>query len=166
MGFTPFHFTAIDRAAECARAYVASARAAGREVPYGKSQSLVRWIHTGATMAEARAKMAKYDVEVFRALSFISGRWAGERDLVDFSRNGSDEEWIDQLLKNGLFVIGTVDEVRRQLIEQWEQLPAEYCCFIMHYALQPKEVCIEEMETFTRHIKPDLDRITAKALGV
>jgi alkanesulfonate monooxygenase SsuD/methylene tetrahydromethanopterin reductase-like flavin-dependent oxidoreductase (luciferase family) len=163
-GFIPVHFTPIERAATFARAYTDAAAAAGRPVPYGKNQTLCRWIHTGNTMQEARAKMIKYDVELFRSLALIQGRVIPEgRDPKEFMLHGTDDEWCDALLANGLFIIGTVDDVKRQMIEQWQQLPAEYCCFIMHYDIQPKDVCVQELEMFMTHIKPELDKITDRA---
>jgi hypothetical protein len=62
------------------------------------------------------------------------------------------------LLHTGLFVIGTVNDVRRQFVEQWQRLPAEYVMFI-----QPLDSGVEEHETFMTHVKPDLYAITDRS---
>ncbi|HXR24742.1 MAG TPA: hypothetical protein VN742_05225, partial [Candidatus Binataceae bacterium] len=56
--------------------------------------------------------------------------------------------------------VGTVDEVRRQLVEEWKKFPAEYLTLIYHYAQMPKEVVIQNLELFMREIKPALDELT------
>jgi alkanesulfonate monooxygenase SsuD/methylene tetrahydromethanopterin reductase-like flavin-dependent oxidoreductase (luciferase family) len=162
-GFIPTHFTHIDRAEECAHRYVEVSRAAGRPVPLGKNQMLTRWIYTGETMAEARHHFAKYAVELFRTLHLLTGKVPPGRDPADFARNATDDEWIEQLLKSGLFIVGTPDDVKRQFIEQWTRLPAEYACFIFHYALHPKDEVLRELQQFMNQVKPELDSLTERA---
>ena len=58
---------------------------------------------------------------------------------------------------SGLFSIGSVSEVRDSLVAQWRQMPAEYVVLIYHYAQQPKESVIEQLEVFMREIEPALD---------
>ena len=47
------------------------------------------------------------------------------------------------LVNSGLFVFGTVDSVRQQLIEQWKVLPGEHIALVNHYAQMPKDAVIE-----------------------
>jgi len=58
------------------------------------------------------------------------------------------------------YFIGTVDDVKAQFIEQWNVLPAEYVVLIWHYAQQPKQATIDDMELFMKHVKPGLDEMT------
>jgi len=60
----------------------------------------------------------------------------------------------------GMWAVGTVDDVRRQLVEEWKKFPAEYLTLIYHYAQMPKEVVIRNLELFMREIKPALDELT------
>jgi hypothetical protein len=59
-----------------------------------------------------------------------------------------------------MWAVGTVDEVRNQLVEEWKKFPAEYLTLIYHYAQMPKEVVIKNLELFMREIKPALDELT------
>ena len=58
-----------------------------------------------------------------------------------------------------LFVFGTVDSVRQQLIEQWKILPGEHIVLVNHYAQTPKDVVLETLDIFQRQIKPALDEV-------
>ena len=53
--------------------------------------------------------------------------------------------------------MGTVDEVREKMVRQWRELPAEYCVLILHYAQQPLDSCVWNLEQFMKEIKPALD---------
>ena len=56
-------------------------------------------------------------------------------------------------------MFGTVDSVRRQLIEQWKVLPGEHITLVNHNAQMPKDAVIETLEIFQRRIKPALDEV-------
>ena len=58
---------------------------------------------------------------------------------------------------------GTVSDVTEKLVRQWELLPAEYISIILHYAQQPKESVIRNLELFMREVKPALDELTQYA---
>ena len=49
------------------------------------------------------------------------------------------------------------------LVRQWKLLPAEYIVLICHYAQQPKESVIDNLERFMGQIKPALDELTPYA---
>jgi hypothetical protein len=78
-------------------------------------------------------------------------RWAGGRWRTTTI--------FGSLVSSGLFVFGSVDEVRRELLEQWRVFPAEYITLTNHYAQTPKEVVNETLDTFQRHVKPALDEV-------
>jgi hypothetical protein len=67
---------------------------------------------------------------------------------------------IQSVLDSGLWLAGSIDDVRDQFVRQWEELPAEYCVLIYHYAQQPLESVIRNMELFMEHVKPALDELT------
>ena len=78
-------------------------------------------------------------------------------------RKVDNDDYLGSLINSGLFLFGTVDEVRQALIEQWKVFPAEYITLINHYAQTPAEVVIETLDTFQRHIRPALDEVIADA---
>ena len=64
------------------------------------------------------------------------------------------------MLSTGLFMGGSVSEIRDQFLEQWRHLPAEYVILIYHYAQQPKESVINNLKLFMDEVKPALDELT------
>jgi len=67
------------------------------------------------------------------------------------------ERWT----QTGLWVIGSADEVCDQYLELWSKLPAEYVVLSYHYAQQPAQSAIENLEMFMEHVKPALDEVTS-----
>jgi alkanesulfonate monooxygenase SsuD/methylene tetrahydromethanopterin reductase-like flavin-dependent oxidoreductase (luciferase family) len=149
-GFIPTYFSKIERAAEYGQAYVDAAHSAGREYALGQNQALVRWGNIAPTMDEARSNVEAWDVDVFRDL------YGGTTPMMF-----DPEKPVDSVLNSGLWVIGTADEVRDQYVEQWRKLPAEYVVLIYHYAQQPADSVIENIENFMTHVKPALDELTS-----
>ena len=66
-------------------------------------------------------------------------------------------DWVLNMKESGIFIGGTVE----QSIEQWQEIyskvPAEYITLIWHYAQNPKEDVIEELELFMNHVLPKLE---------
>jgi alkanesulfonate monooxygenase SsuD/methylene tetrahydromethanopterin reductase-like flavin-dependent oxidoreductase (luciferase family) len=148
-GFIPTYFSKIERAAEFGGAYVQAAASAGRQYALGQNQALVRWGQIAETSAEARQMVADYDVDIFRDL------YAGTTPM-----KFDPENPVDSVVNSGLWVVGTPDEVRQQYLELWRQLPAEYVVLIYHYAQQPAQSVIRQLELFMEHVKPALDELT------
>jgi alkanesulfonate monooxygenase SsuD/methylene tetrahydromethanopterin reductase-like flavin-dependent oxidoreductase (luciferase family) len=149
-GFIPAYFSKIERAAEYGQAYVDAARLAGREYVYGQNQALVRWGNIAGSMEEARRNVEAWDVDIFRDL------YGGTTPMSFDEANP-----VDSVLASGLWMIGTPDQVRDQYVEEWRKLPAEYVIIIYHFAQQPVDAVIENMELFCEHVKPALDELTA-----
>jgi alkanesulfonate monooxygenase SsuD/methylene tetrahydromethanopterin reductase-like flavin-dependent oxidoreductase (luciferase family) len=148
-GFIPTYFSKIERAAEFGGAYVQAAASAGREYALGQNQALVRWGQIAETTEEARQQVADYDVDIFRDL------YAGTTPM-----KFDPENPVDSVVNSGLWVVGTPEEVREQYVELWRQLPAEYVVLIYHYAQQPAQSVIRQLELFMEHVKPALDELT------
>lgn len=102
----------------------------------------------GKTEDDARDRVMRWDSDIFRNFYAAMGR--RKMDLSDL---------YGSIMASGLYVVGTVDSVRKQLIEQWKVFPAEYMAMIYHYAQMPKEDVIETLDIFMKHIKPDLDEV-------
>ena len=136
--------------------YVRWAREAGHEVALGQNQAVVRWVHIGETPVDAREEVARYDAELQKHF-YSQTSSTQSRSLVAAA---STEDWVDACLQTGLWVVGDLEEVKRQYVEQWTALPAEYAVLITHYAQQPLENVIKNLELFMTHVKPELDVLT------
>jgi alkanesulfonate monooxygenase SsuD/methylene tetrahydromethanopterin reductase-like flavin-dependent oxidoreductase (luciferase family) len=151
-GFVPTYFTSIGAAGPLAEHYRTSAAAAGRSFAPGQNQCLVRWIEIGRTKEDALDRIKRYDLDIWKNFYAAMGR-----------RKVENDDYLGSLVNSGLFVFGTAEEVRRELVEQWRVFPAEHITLINHYAQTPKEVVIETLDTFMRAVKPALDEVIADA---
>jgi len=149
-GFVPVYFAGIGRAEQFGRAYVEQARLAGRDLAPGQSQALVRWMQIAETEAEARAAVAAYDVEIYRNLYRPFARF------LAYDPAAPEQSVID----SGLWMAGSVEQVRDQFVRQWKELPAEYVVLNFHYAQMPSAAVIRSLELFVEHVKPALDELT------
>ena len=113
---------------------------------------MVRWIQIGKTREDALNRIRNYDLDIWKNFYAAMGR-----------RKIENDDYFGSLVSSGLFVFGSVEEVRRELLEQWRVFPAEYITLINHYAQTPKEVVIETLDTFQRHVKPALDEVIHNA---
>lgn len=152
-GFIPTYFSGIGRAGTFGQAYVDHARAAGHDFALGQNQALVRWMQIGETTEDARRAIADYDAELYRNL------YKALTPVMPLD----PEDTVQSVLDCGLWMAGTVDEVRDQFVRQWEELPAEYVVLIFHYAQQPADSVIRNLELFMEHVKPALDELTEYA---
>ena len=150
-GFGPVYFCNAKTAGPLAQRYVDVAAQHGRQVPLGKNQAFVRWVYIGKTDEEAVKFVHKYDHDIWKNLYGALGRRASSGDPVDSA------------LASGLISAGSVDTVRKELMEQWKAVPAEHIVMIYHYANVPLDFVLENMELFIKHIKPDLDELIHKA---
>jgi alkanesulfonate monooxygenase SsuD/methylene tetrahydromethanopterin reductase-like flavin-dependent oxidoreductase (luciferase family) len=148
-GFIPLYFTSLKNAIMLGTEYQQSATASGHNFTFGQNQAVVRMPHLGGTMEEAKRSLIDYDADIFR--NFYASMGRRKMDTSDVYKSTT---------QFGMWAVGTVDEVRRQLVEEWKQFPAEYLTLIYHYAQMPKEVVIRNLELFMREIKPALDELT------
>lgn len=148
-GFIPLYFTSIKNSLALGAAYHKRALAAGYNFAPGQNQAVVRIPHIGATTEAARQSLVKYDSDIFKNFYAAMGR-----------RKMDTDDIVGSTTQFGLWAVGTVDEVRRQLVDEWKQFPAEYFTLIYHYAQMPKEEVIRSLRTFMREIKPALDELT------
>jgi alkanesulfonate monooxygenase SsuD/methylene tetrahydromethanopterin reductase-like flavin-dependent oxidoreductase (luciferase family) len=152
-GFIPTYFSAVGRAGKFGRVYAERARDSGFDVAIGENQALVRWMQIGDTTADARQAISDYDVEIYKNL------YQPLTPVMPFD----PADPVQSVIDCGLWMYGTVDEVRDQFVRQWEELPAEYVVLIVHYAQQPFDSVVRNMELFMEHVKPALDELTAYA---
>ena len=147
-GFVPTYFTNTQSAGPLAKIYRDAAAKNGRSFGPGQNQCMVRWIEIGKTKEDAIRRIREYDLDIWKNFYSAMGRRTVEND-----------DYLGSLVNSGLFVFGTVDEVRAELVNQWREFPAEYITLINHYAQTPAEVVIETLDTFQRAVKPALDQV-------
>jgi alkanesulfonate monooxygenase SsuD/methylene tetrahydromethanopterin reductase-like flavin-dependent oxidoreductase (luciferase family) len=150
--FIPTYFTNIQAAGPLADHYRKSAAQHGHAFGPGQNQCMVRWIQFGKTKEEALNRIKAYDLDIWKNFYAAMGR-----------RKVENDDYLGSLVNSGLFLFGTVEEVRNELINQWKVFPAEYITLINHYAQTPKEVVIEQLDIFQNQVKPALDEIIHNA---
>ena len=159
MGFTCVYVVGDERSTELAQIYTDRARAVGRDIAHGQGQGVQRYCQIGPTYEAAREMAAAYDADIHR--NFYTPLLAlGSDEPPAITASSTLEEIVDAREKGPEAVIGTVDQVREELVEYWNRNPAEYIVLTWHYAQQPKESVIEQLEIFMREIKPALDALT------
>ncbi len=158
-GFIPAYFSRMDKVANFGPAYVAAARTAGRNFVLGQNQAIVRMPRIAGNMADARRDVAAYDGMVYKHFyeNFLP---APLRAKANVQQDTPLEDLVDPMIDTGLFVPGSVSEVRDHFVAQWKHLPAEYVILIYHYAQQPKASVIENLRLFMAEVKPALDELT------
>ena len=163
-GFIPTYFSGIEHAGDHGRVYQEAARAGGHDFALGENQATVRWLQIGDTREEARRALREYDAEIQRNFyhQLALARPGAKPDEM-LPVDAPLEAFAEQLEGLETHAWGTVDDVREKLIRQWELLPAEYISLIVHYAQQPKESVIRNLELFMSEVKPALDELTTYA---
>ena len=158
-GFIPAYFSHADKVANYGPAYVEAAAKAGHSFTLGQNQAIVRMPRIADTMADARQAVADYDGMIFKHFyeNFLPLAF---REQISVTPETALEDLVDPMVATGLFVPGSVSEVRDQFVAQWEHLPAEYVILIYHYAQQPKESVIANLKLFMDEVKPALDELT------
>ena len=151
-GFVPTYFTNIQSAGPLAEVYRKASAQHGRSFGPGENQCMVRWIEIGKTKEDALQRIKDYDLDIWKNFYAAMGR-----------RKVDNDDYLGSLINSGLFLFGTVDEVRAELVKQWRVFPAEYITLINHHAQTPAAVVIETLDTFQREIKPALDEVIFNA---
>lgn len=154
-GFVACYFAPIDKAEEHGQAYWEAAQAAGHNLRYGEGQALVRWIHINNSWEEYRQSIAKNDVDIY--VDFYSKFFP---KAFDSSKIMADP--IQAVIDSGLYAGGTVEDVRQQLQSQLDRFPVEYLVLIWHWAQQPTQDVLREMEGFAKDVLPRLDNTGAR----
>jgi alkanesulfonate monooxygenase SsuD/methylene tetrahydromethanopterin reductase-like flavin-dependent oxidoreductase (luciferase family) len=159
-GFIPTYFSGIASVADHGPAYLEGARAAGRDLALGQMQAIVRWPQLADTTAEAREMVRSYDVDIFKHFyaSFRPPNPDGT-PLVRPAAKAVSDEVVDAVMKNDLWMAGSVSEIRDRFVAQWKRLPAEYAVLIMHVAQMPTEAATRNLELFMSEIVPALDEV-------
>ena len=65
------------------------------------------------------------------------------------------EHLADRLIKSGLLITGTVDDVKRQMEKLLEEIPLEYLVWLFHWGLIPRDEALNQLELFATKIMPE-----------
>ncbi|MEM7181740.1 MAG: LLM class flavin-dependent oxidoreductase [Spirochaetota bacterium] len=159
-GFTPVYFAPIKRAAAHAESFQKASEKAGHSLAFGQSQCVVRWPQMGKTREEGLLALSRYAGEQFKYFyaPFNSALQGQDKSIFPYDLPGA--AGVGPMLETGLFIAGSVSDVRDEFVSQWKKVPAEYVVLIFHYAQQPKESVIEDLSIFMKEVKPALDELT------
>jgi hypothetical protein len=61
---------------------------------------------------------------------------------------------------SGLYLGGTLDDARAQFAAEWERVPYEYSILIWHWAQQPLDDVLREMELMATKVYPEIGGLT------
>jgi len=147
--FIPLYFTSQKTGNILGHAYTKEAAASGRALALGQHQCMVRMPRIAASRSAAEEMAVKYDSDIFRNFYAAMGQ-----------HRIPESEALNAITGSGMWSIGTADDVRKQMVDEWKQVPYEYLTLIYHYAQMPKDAVIENLDTFMRQVKPALDELT------
>ncbi len=158
-GFIPAYFSKSDTVANFGPSYTEKAREAGYNFAPGQNQAIVRMPRIADSYTEAREHIASYDGMIFKHFyrSFLP---IAMQEKTIINENTTYNDLVNPMIDTGLFMAGTTSEIRDQFVAQWKHLPAEYVILIYHYAQQPKESVIKNIQLFMDEVKPALDELT------
>jgi alkanesulfonate monooxygenase SsuD/methylene tetrahydromethanopterin reductase-like flavin-dependent oxidoreductase (luciferase family) len=155
-GFIPTYFSKLDGIVRQSQIYVEEAAKAGRRFRLGQRQNIVRWLHIGDTEADYRRKLWEYDVDIYK--NFYG-------PFFPQFPTDPNTDWVKNISESGIYSGGTLDQVRVDWQRTYEQVPAEYITLIFHYAQQPKDDVIRELELFMSKVVPSLEAVEPYAVA-
>lgn len=147
-GFIPTYFSKFDGILRQSALYVEEAAKAGRSFRRGERQNIVRWLHVADNAAEYRRKLMDYDVDIYK--NFYG-------PFFPQFPTDPNTDWVQNITESGIYTGGTLDEVKAQWHAIYDEVPAEYITLIFHYAQQPKDDVIRELEIFMTKVVPELE---------
>ena len=147
-GFIPCYFSNFDKIQHHSKIYVADSEKAGRKVRMGEKQNIVRWVHICKDEADYNRKLREYDVDIYKNFyAPFFPQFPSDPD-TDFAKN---------IKESGIYIGGTVKDVRQAWLDIYSKFPSEYLTLIFHYAQQPKEDVISTLRQFMTEVWPYLD---------
>lgn len=147
-GYRPAYFAKGDAIAKNAKIYQEEAAKHGLNFNFGERQNSVRWPHIAKNTEDFRRKLMQYDYDIYK--NFYA-------PFFPHLPSGADIDWVQNMTDSGLFLGGTIEQAQAQFQEDFAKVPCEYLTLIWHYAQQPKDEVIWELEQFMRHVWPTLE---------
>lgn len=146
--FHPTYFTKFDSIKKMARIYADEAATHGDRVALGQRQNIVRWPHIGANTAECDQMIRDYDIDIYKNFYGPFFPQFPTDPNTDFVQNIKD---------SGIYTVGTADQVRDEWRRLYDEVPCEYITLIYHFAQQPKDSVLRELEQFMTKVVPHLE---------
>ena len=67
-----------------------------------------------------------------------------------------DGDILSAIKDSGLYSGGTIDQAKAQFSAEWTVIPYEYTILIWHWAQQPTDDLLREMEMLATHVFPEI----------
>jgi alkanesulfonate monooxygenase SsuD/methylene tetrahydromethanopterin reductase-like flavin-dependent oxidoreductase (luciferase family) len=147
-GFRPTYFTKFEAIRQMAQVYVEEAAKHGNRFALGERQNIVRWPHIAGTGAEVDKMIRDYDIDIYK--NFYG-------PFFPQFPTDPNTDFVQNIKESGIFTVGTADQVRDEWKRLYDQVPCEYITLIYHFAQQPKDSVIKELELFMSKVLPHLD---------
>lgn len=147
-GFIPTYFSKFDSIRRQAQIYVEEANKTGQRAVLGQRQNIVRWPHIGDSEAQVDQMIRDYDIDIYKNFYGPFFPQFPTDPATDFVQN---------IKESGIFTVGTVDQVRDEWQRLYDQVPCEYITLIYHFAQQPKDSVLKELELFMTKVVPHLE---------
>ena len=140
--------------------YVEEGRKAGHEFVLGERQNMCRWIHVADTEKEYDEKLEAYDRDIYENFYVPF--------FPQFPDDTSSIDWVQNIKDSGIFHGGTLEQLTAQFVNAYSKVPAEFITLIWHYAQEPKDEVIHELEVFMTKVLPELEvpELTGAAVPV
>lgn len=150
-GFRPSYFNPTDGVVELAGVYQEEAAKHGRQLQYGQMQNIVRHTRIGKSAEDFDRKVRAYDLDIFKNFYSVFGNH--NVDPVNH-----DAEAAFRAMKEHKFILGgTVDDAIADWQDIYSRIPCEYITLIWHWAQQPKDELLEEIQLFMEKVVPELE---------
>ena len=150
-GFRPSYFTPTDGVVELAGVYQEEAAKHGRHLQFGQMQNIVRHTRIGKSAEDFDRKLRAYDLDIFKNFYSVFGN-----HNVDPVNN--DAEAVFKAMKDHKFFLGgTIDDAISDWQDIYSRIPCEYITLIWHWAQQPKDEMLEELQLFMEKVVPELE---------
>ncbi len=107
---------------------------------------MLRFLYVGKTREAAYEKVEKCIVPSF-------SEFASHFFPVLLSEGCGSK--LERVLKTGLSVAGTVDDVKRQVAEVYEEIQFEYFSLVCYNGLEPQDQLFEAIELFATKVVPE-----------
>lgn len=157
-GIRPTYFTKLAKMEEFAHVYVEEAAKAGHDFVLGERQNMCRWIHVTESEKEYDEKLRKYDLDIYKNFYVpFFPQFPDDTDNID---------WIQNIKDSGIFHGGTIDRLTEEFVNAYKVVPAEFITLIWHYAQQPADEVIYELEMFMNKVLPELEAPVTNSVTV
>jgi len=149
-GFIPTYFSKFDTVVRQSEIYVEEASKVGRNFQVGQRQNVVRWLHIGES-ADCERKLRDYDIDIYK--NFYC-------PFFPQFPTDPNTDWIQNIKDSGIYSVGNLEQVKNEWQRMYDVVPAEYITLIFHYAQQPKDDVLRELEQFMTKVLPTLEAVT------